>query len=76
MKEKKKSTMRWILEWAGQKRMDYVWSVVLGIGNVMFKIIPYFYVVNIVQMFLEGNKDWLNRYIGDMLIYSTLMMSI
>ena len=56
MEEKKKSTIRWILEWAGQKRMDYVWSVVLGIGNVMFKIIPYFYVVNIVQMFLEGNK--------------------
>ena len=46
MEEKKKSTMRWILEWAEQKKMDYVWSVVLGIGNVMFKIIPYFYVVN------------------------------
>ena len=47
MEEKKKSTMRWILEWAGQKRMDYVWSVVLGIGNVMFKIIPYFYVARV-----------------------------
>ena len=41
MEEKKKSTMRWILEWAGQKKMDYVWSVILGIGNVIFKIIPY-----------------------------------
>lgn len=27
MEEKKKSTMRWILEWAGQKKMDYVWSI-------------------------------------------------
>ena len=35
MQEKKKSTMSWILEWAGQKRMDYVWSVILGIGNVI-----------------------------------------
>ena len=42
MQEKKKSTMSWILEWAGQKRMDYVWSVILGMGNVIFKIIPYF----------------------------------
>ena len=24
----------------------------------------------------EKDKNWLNRYIGDMLIYSTLMMSI
>ena len=24
----------------------------------------------------KGEKVWLNRYIGDMLIYSTLMMSI
>ena len=37
MEEKKKFTMRWILEWAGQKKMDYVWSVILGMGNVIFK---------------------------------------
>lgn len=37
MEEKKKSTMRWILEWAEQKKMDYVWSVILGMGNVIFK---------------------------------------
>ncbi len=42
MEEKKKSTMSWILEWAGQKKMDYVWSVILGMCNVIFKIIPYF----------------------------------
>lgn len=46
MEEKKKSTMRWILEWAGQKKMDYVWSVILGMGNVIFKIIPYFLIVS------------------------------
>ena len=27
MEEKKKSTMSWILERAGQKKMDYVWSI-------------------------------------------------
>ena len=40
MKEKKKSAVSWILTWAGQKRIAYVWSVLLAIGNVIFKILP------------------------------------
>ena len=40
MKEKKKSAVSWILTWAGQKRIAYVWSVLLAIGNVIFKIGP------------------------------------
>ena len=41
MKKKKKSTVGWILTWAGQKKSDYVWSVILAIANVVFRIIPY-----------------------------------
>ena len=37
MKEKKKSAVSWIRTWAGQKRIAYVWSVLLSIGNVIFK---------------------------------------
>ena len=58
MKEKKKSAASWILEWAGQKRSAYVWSVVLAVGNVIFKIIPYFIIANVVKMFLDGNKEF------------------
>ena len=58
MKEKKKSAASWILEWAGQKRSAYVWSVVLAVGNVIFKIIPYFIIANIVTMFLDGSKEF------------------
>lgn len=58
MKEKKKSAVSWILEWAGQKRSAYVWSVVLAVGNVIFKIIPYFIIANIVTMFLDGSKEF------------------
>ena len=58
MKEKKKSAASWILEWAGQKRSDYVWSVVLAVGNVIFKIIPYFIIANVVTMFLDGSKEF------------------
>ena len=62
MEEKKKSTMSWILEWTGQKGMDYVWSIVFGIGNVIFKIIPYFVIAMIVKMFLGGEKNF-NSYL-------------
>ena len=58
MKEKKKSAASWILEWAGQKRSAYVWSVVLAVGNVIFKIIPYFIIANVVTMFLDGSKEF------------------
>ena len=58
MEEKKRSAASWILEWAGQKRSAYVWSVVLAVGNVIFKIIPYFIIANIVTMFLDGSKEF------------------
>lgn len=58
MEEKKRSAASWILEWAGQKRSAYVWSVVLAVGNVIFKIIPYFIIANVVKMFLDGNKEF------------------
>ena len=58
MKEKKRSAGSWILEWAGQKRSAYVWSVVLAVLNVVFKIIPYFIIADVVGLFLDGNKDF------------------
>ena len=58
MKEKKRSAGSWILEWAGQKRSAYVWSVVLAVLNVVFKIIPYFIIADVVKLFLDGNKDF------------------
>ena len=50
MKEKKKSAVSWILIWAGQKRIAYVWSVLLAIGNVVFKIFPYFIIADVVKL--------------------------
>ena len=58
MKEKKRSAAGWILEWARQKRSAYVWSVVLAVLNVVFKIIPYFIIADVVKLFLDGNKDF------------------
>ena len=58
MKEKKRSAFSWILEWTGQKRSAYVWSVVLATGSVIFKVIPYFMIADVVKMFLDGNREF------------------
>ena len=58
MKEKKRSAFSWILEWTGQKRSAYVWSVVLATGSVIFKVIPYFVIADVVKMFLDGNREF------------------
>ena len=58
MKEKKKSTLNWILEWAGQKRGAYLWSVLLAIMNVIFKIIPYFLIGDVIRLFVNGQRDF------------------
>ena len=43
---------------AGQKRIAYVWSVLLAIGNVIFKIFPYFIIADVVKLFLSGEKEF------------------
>ena len=58
MKEKKRSAASWILEWAGQKRSAYVWSVVFAAGSVIFKVIPYFMIADVVKMFLDSNREF------------------
>ena len=61
---KKKTTSAWILEWAGQEKKSYVLSIILAIGNVICKIIPYFIIVDVVTMFLNGSKNF-NDYLYD-----------
>lgn len=64
---KKKSTTARILEWAGQKKSSYVLSVILAIGNVVCKIIPYFIIIDVVKMFLNGSKNF-NDYMYDAIL--------
>lgn len=64
---KKKSTSVWILEWAGQKKSSYILSIILGIGNVICKIIPYFIIADVVKIFLNGSKNF-NVYMYDAIL--------
>ena len=50
---------------------------VSGKVNIFLQLIPYTAMASLIfPAILYVDKNRLNRYIGDMLIYSTLMMSI
>lgn len=62
MNEKKKSWMSWLLEWSTKQRPLYIHSVILAIMNVIFKMVPYFLIAEIVRMYVQNNKN-LNEYL-------------
>ena len=45
-----------------------MWSVLLAIGNVIFKILPYFIVADVVKLFLNGEKEFEKYLIKAVLI--------
>ncbi len=68
MKEKKKSSTKWLVTWAKPKKSLYFWSVLLAVGNVILKIIPYFLIADVVRMFLNEDKDLRNYLVKAALI--------
>ncbi|MBQ7925581.1 MAG: ABC transporter ATP-binding protein [Lachnospiraceae bacterium] len=64
MKEaKKKSTVQWIMEFAGTHKNKYVLSVITATCGVVCGIAPYLIVAEIIKELVGGNKDW-DSYIG------------
>lgn len=59
MKEKtiKKSTLGWVMEFAGIDRNSYIVSVLLAIISVFAGFIPYLFVANIVKALIDGERD-------------------
>lgn len=58
MKEAKKSWAGWLLNWAVPQKTLYLLSVLLAVGNVILKIVPYFLIADVVKMYLSGEKDF------------------
>lgn len=71
---KKKSAVSWVLTWAGQKKSSYVWSVILAVINVVFKIVPYFIIADVVRMFLDGDKDLREYMVKALIIAGSLYL--
>ena len=57
-KARKRSTLSWVMEFAGRKRAYFGGSVVLAILGVAASFVPYLIIANIVGQLLAGNREW------------------
>ncbi|MCR5145326.1 MAG: ABC transporter ATP-binding protein/permease [Lachnospiraceae bacterium] len=55
---KKRSTLSWVLEFAGRKKSFYLGSVLLAILGVAASFVPYLIIANIVGNLIQGNQDF------------------
>jgi len=62
VKDKKRSTMSWVLEFAGMNKSAYLASIFMAIISVMAGFVPYMFIANIVKALIEGNTD-MNYYL-------------
>ena len=64
---KKRSTLSWVMEFAGRKRAYFGGSVLLAVLGVAASFVPYLIIAKIVEQLLAGNREW-NFYIGQTLL--------
>ena len=62
--KKEKSTLGWILTFAGQKKSRYFASILLAAMGAVFQILPYFVMARIVEKLLAGDRS-LPGYLAD-----------
>jgi ABC-type multidrug transport system, ATPase and permease components len=56
-KDKKKSTLGWVMEFAGIDRSAYIISVLMAIVSVLAGFVPYLFVAKIVKALIDGEKN-------------------
>ena len=66
-KARKRSTLGWVMEFAGRKRAYFGGSVVLAILGVAASFVPYLIIANIVGQLLAGNREW-SFYLSQVLL--------
>jgi len=55
--QKKRSVLSWVAEFAGQKKLNYILSILLAAIKVICGIVPYIFMADIVKHLLDGEKD-------------------
>lgn len=58
MKQKERSTMSWLAEFAGEKKSLYFASVIFAIIGVVCSVVPYIIMGDMVAKLIGGNRDW------------------
>lgn len=56
--KKEKTSAAWIMQWAGRYKSLYAVSVVLAVLNVLFKLIPFFIIGDVINKLLNGEKNF------------------
>ncbi|SDA25816.1 ATP-binding cassette, subfamily B [Ruminococcus sp. YE71] len=63
--KKKRSTLSWVAEFAGQKKPNYILSVIFAFGKVVSGIMPYIYMADIVDKLLTAHEKGSRPSMGD-----------
>lgn len=58
---KKRSAVSWVIEFAGQKKPNYIFSILLAMCKVVFGLMPYLYMADIVRKLLEMHAGTLDK---------------
>ncbi len=74
-KTKKRSAISWVIEFAGQKKPNYIFSVLLAMCKVVFGLMPYLYMADIVNKLLEMHAGTLDKDMS-LLIASIIKMAV
>lgn len=59
--QRKHSTLSWVAEFAGQKRTNYILSVLLALLKVICGLLPYVYMADIVDKLLKMHSGALEK---------------
>ena len=74
-KTKKRSAISWVIEFAGQKKSNYIFSVLLAVCKVIFGLMPYLYMADIVRKLLEMQTGTIEKDMS-LLTASILKMAV
>ncbi|MGN0484784.1 MAG: ABC transporter ATP-binding protein [Lachnospiraceae bacterium] len=74
MKQKERSTISWLAEFAGEKKSLYVASVLFAVIGVVCSIVPYLILGDLVTELIGGNRDW-QFYVKDGIIMAVFWVA-
>lgn len=73
--KKKRSTLSWVAEFAGQKKPNYILSVLFAFAKVVFGLLPYVYLADIVRKLIGMHEGTVPKQMSEV-TGSMIMMAV